>query len=127
VPPHPDHVVSCDIGVEALVLAILDGDHALYEVGQRLEERGMLPLLQACLRRNSLNDYRLGHLLDALFAANLNHVLSALTLKAPARTRLPTMIPMPITPPVTSARYSTTKAWAPAALLTLSALRGRAI
>ena len=45
-PPHPDHVISCGRGVEALVLAILDGDHALYKVGLRLEERGILPLLQ---------------------------------------------------------------------------------
>jgi transposase len=81
-PPHPDNIVSCGRGVEALVLAILDGDHALYKVGQRLEERGMLPLLQAGLRRESLNDYRLGHILDALFAANLNRVFSALALKA---------------------------------------------
>ncbi|HEY7495531.1 MAG TPA: DUF4277 domain-containing protein [Candidatus Tectomicrobia bacterium] len=81
-PPHPDNVVSCGLGVEALVLAILDGDHALYKVGQRLEERGMLPLLQAGLRRASLNDYRLGHILDTLFAANLNHVFSSLALKA---------------------------------------------
>jgi Domain of unknown function (DUF4277) len=89
-PPHPDNVVSCGIGVEALVLAILDGDHALYKVGQRLEERGMLPLLQTGLRRESLNDYRLGHILDALFAANLNHVFSALALKALALYAIPT-------------------------------------
>jgi transposase len=89
-PPHPDNVVSCGIGVEALVLAILDGDHALYKVGQRLEERGMLPLLQTGLRRESLNDYRLGHILDALFTANLNHVFSALALKALALYAIPT-------------------------------------
>ena len=71
-PPHPDNIVSCGRGVEALVLAILDGSHALYKVGQRLEERGMLPLLQPGLQRESLNDYRLGQILDALFAANLN-------------------------------------------------------
>jgi len=58
------------------------GDHALYKVGQRLEERGMLPLLQAGLQRESLNGYRLGHILDALFAANLNRVFSTLALKA---------------------------------------------
>ena len=57
-PPHPDHVVSCGRGVAALVWAILDGDHALYTVGQRLDERGMFPLLQAGLRRESLNDSR---------------------------------------------------------------------
>jgi len=75
-------VLSSGRGVEALVLAILDGDHALYKVGQRLEERGLIPLLQPGLTRASLHDYRLGHILDALFAANLNKVLSALALKA---------------------------------------------
>ena len=44
--PHPQHVLSTGRGVEAMVLAILDGDHALYKVGQRLEERGMLERLQ---------------------------------------------------------------------------------
>jgi transposase len=65
-----------------LVLAILDGQHALYKVGRRLEERGMVALLQPGLTRAALNDYRLGHILDALFAANLHGVLSAVALKA---------------------------------------------
>src|ERR1043166_462179 len=78
IPPHPAHKLSCGRGVEALVLAILDGHHALYKVGQRLEERGMLALLQPGLTRAALNDYRLGHTLEALFAANLNKVFSAL-------------------------------------------------
>ena len=81
-PPHPAHVLSAGRGVEALVLAILDGHHALYKVGKRLEERGMVPLLQPGLTRAALNDYRLGHILDALFAANLNQVFSAVALKA---------------------------------------------
>src|SRR3989475_4325169 len=81
-PPHSAHVLSCGHGVEALVLAILDGHHALYKVGARLEERGMLSLLQAGLQRVSLNDYRLGQMLDALFAANLNQVFGAVALKA---------------------------------------------
>jgi hypothetical protein len=63
--PHPEHVLSTGRGVEALVLAILDGDHARYKVGQRLEECGMIPLLQPGLARASLHDYRLGHILDA--------------------------------------------------------------
>jgi hypothetical protein len=33
------------------VLAILDGHHALYKVGKRLEERGMVTLLQPELTR----------------------------------------------------------------------------
>ena len=50
------------------MLAVLDGDHALYKVGKRLEERGMVALLQPGLTRAAHNDYRLGHILDALFA-----------------------------------------------------------
>ena len=69
-PPHPTHLLSSVRGVEALVLAILDGDHALDKVGRRLAERGMMALLQPGLTRASLHDYRLGHILDALFAAN---------------------------------------------------------
>ena len=82
IPPHPAHGLSCGRGVEAMVLAILDGHHALYKVGKRLEARGMLELLQPALTRAALNDYRLGHILDALFAANLNRVFSAVALKA---------------------------------------------
>src|SRR6266516_2910697 len=81
-PPHPANVLSCGRGVEALLLAILDGHHALYKVGARLEERGMLPLLQPGLKRTSLHDYRLGQILDALFAAHLNRVFGAIALNA---------------------------------------------
>jgi transposase len=90
IPPHPAHGLSCGRGVEALVLAILDGHHALYKVGRRLEERGMIALWQPGLTRASLNDYRLGHILAALFAANLNTVLSAVALKALEGSALPT-------------------------------------
>src|ERR687886_525325 len=81
-PPHPAHILSCGRGVEALLLAILDGHHALYKVGARLEERGMLPLLQPGLTRTSLHDYRLGQMLDTLFAAQLNRVFGAIALNA---------------------------------------------
>src|SRR5215510_2083263 len=70
-PPHPAHVLSCGRGVEALLLAMLDGYHALDKVGARLEERGMFPLLQPGLTRTSLHEYRLGQSLDTLFTANL--------------------------------------------------------
>jgi transposase len=82
IPPHPAHGLSCGRGVEAMVLAILDGHHALYKVGKRLEARGMVALLQPGCTRAALNDYRLGHILDALFAANLNRVFSAVALRA---------------------------------------------
>src|ERR1044072_5261260 len=90
IPPHPAHQLSCGRGVEASVLAILDGHHALYKVGKRLEERGMLAFLQPGLTRAALNDYRLGHILDALFATNLNKVFSAIALKALEVSALPT-------------------------------------
>jgi hypothetical protein len=46
IPPYPTHVLSCGRGGEALVLAMLDGDHALYQVGRRLDKRGLVSLLQ---------------------------------------------------------------------------------
>jgi transposase len=82
IPPTPAHVLSCGRGVAALVLAILDGHHALYQVGRRLDERGMLPLLQAGLEATSVHATRLGQILEALFAANLHQVFGAIALKA---------------------------------------------
>lgn len=82
IPPHPDQVVSAGRAVEALVLSILDGHHALYKVGRRLDERGMLPLLQPGLSPESLHDSRLGQTLDALYDANLHTVFSAIALRA---------------------------------------------
>jgi len=58
IPPHPAHMLLGGRGGAALVLAMLDGQHALYKVGQRLEERGMLALLPPGLTRATLNDYR---------------------------------------------------------------------
>jgi Domain of unknown function (DUF4277) len=82
IPPHPAHVLSCGRGVEALVRAIRDGDHALYTGGKRLEERGIVSLLQPGFTRASLHDDRLGQVLDALFAANLKGGFGAVALKA---------------------------------------------
>jgi len=82
IPPHPAHGRSCGRGVAALVLAMLEGHHALSQVGKRLEERGMVALLQPGLTRASLPDDRWGPIRDALFAAHLNQGLSAVALKA---------------------------------------------
>src|SRR5215471_4961351 len=79
-PPHPAHVLSYGRGVEALLLAMLDGHHALSKVGARLEERGMLPILQPGLTRTSLHDYRLGQMLDGLCAVHLHRVFGAIAL-----------------------------------------------
>jgi hypothetical protein len=69
---------------------ILDGAHALYQVGPRLEERGMVALLQPGLAQAARHDSRLGPILAALLAANLHKVLSALARKALAGYALPT-------------------------------------
>jgi len=89
IPPHPAHKLSCGRGVEALVLAILDGHHALSKVGKRLEERGRLALLPPGLTRAALHDYRWGHIREALFAANLTPVSSAVVLQALAVDTIP--------------------------------------
>src|SRR5437867_8867137 len=89
-PPNPVHVLSGGRGVEALILAILDGHHALYKVGSRLEERRMLPLLQSGLGRTTLHDSRLGQLRDALFTAHLTRVFGAVALRALAISAMPT-------------------------------------
>ena len=59
-PPHPAHTLSCRCGVEALGLALLDGDQAFYKVGQRLAERGREALLQPGVRRTSLPECHFG-------------------------------------------------------------------
>src|SRR5262249_55599454 len=80
IPPPPAPGLSCGRGVEAMGRAMLDGPHALYKEGKRLEERGMIALLHPGCIRAALNDDRVGHLLEALFAAKLNRVLSAVAL-----------------------------------------------
>ena len=42
-PPHPAHVLACGRGVEALLLAILDGHHALYKGGHAWRSAGCSP------------------------------------------------------------------------------------
>ena len=81
-PPPPAPVLSGGRGVEALLLAILDGPHALDKVGARLEDRGMFPLLQPGLTRTALYDSRLGQILDGLFAAHLHRLVGAIALHA---------------------------------------------
>jgi transposase len=90
IPPHPAPGLSCGRGVEALVLAMLDGPHALYQVGKRREERGMVTLLQPGLTRAARKADRLGHSLDARWAANLNQVFGAIALQAFAVSAIPT-------------------------------------
>src|SRR5262245_21833121 len=89
-PPHPAHVLSSGRGGEALLLARLDGHHALSKVGARLEERGMVPLLQPGLTRPSLHDDRLGQILDGRLAVNGPRGFGAIALHALEVSAVPT-------------------------------------
>ena len=60
---------------------MLDGHHALSNVGKRLEERGLFALRQPGGTRAALTDDRGGPRLDALCAAHLNRGLSAVALR----------------------------------------------
>jgi hypothetical protein len=73
-----------------VVLAMLDGHQALDTVGKRLEARGMVTRLQPGLTRAARNDDRLGPILEALLAAKLNQVCSAVALNAVAVEAIPT-------------------------------------
>lgn len=90
IPPHPAPGLSCGRGVAALVLAMLDGQQALSKVGRRLDARGMVALVQPGLTRASLNDDRWGPILDALLAAHLKPVFTAVALKPLAVYAIPT-------------------------------------
>jgi hypothetical protein len=89
-PAHPGQMLSCGRGVEARLLAIVDGHHALYKGGTRLGERGMVPLLQPGLKRTALQAYRLGQIRATLVAAPLQQVLGAVALRALAVDAVPT-------------------------------------
>src|SRR5262249_42637061 len=53
-----------------------------FTVGRALRGGGMVALLQPGLTQASLHDYRLGQILEALFAAQLNRVFGAIALNA---------------------------------------------
>jgi hypothetical protein len=81
-PPPPAPSLACGRGVEALRLAMLDGHQALSQGGTRLEERGMLPLLQPGLTRAALPEDRLGPRRATRFAAHRKRVCGAIARNA---------------------------------------------
>jgi hypothetical protein len=81
-PPHPAPVRSGGRGVAALLLAMLEGPHALSKVGTRREARGMFPLRPPGLTCVALQDDRLGQRLEARWAAHRHGVLGAIALHA---------------------------------------------
>jgi hypothetical protein len=69
---------------------MLEGDQALYKVGPRLAERGLIAWLQPGRTRASLHDDRLGPRRDALLAAHRTPGLRAVARDALAVYAMPT-------------------------------------
>jgi hypothetical protein len=58
IPPHPAHGLSCGRGVEAMVLAMLDGHHALYKVGNWRNHNPSIYMLEAKAIRRTIETRR---------------------------------------------------------------------
>jgi len=82
VPSHPLNHVSTGECVEALVLAILTGEHALYNVSGVLSQYDTSIIFQKEVDPSWFHDNRLGNSLDALNAAGLDNLYSAIISKA---------------------------------------------
>src|SRR5262249_24477350 len=100
IPPPPAPGRACGRGGAAWGLALREGQHALAKGGKRLEERGRVTRLPPGRTRAALQAERLGHLLDALWAATRHPGWGAIALQACAASALPT----PWRPPATTTR-----------------------
>ncbi len=82
VPPHPLNHVTTGECVEAMVLSILTGEHALYNVSDVLSKYDTSIIFQKEVNPNWFHDNRLGNGLDDLKAAGLDNLYSAIISKA---------------------------------------------
>src|SRR3990170_1236662 len=82
VPPHPLNHVTTGECVEALVLSILTGEHALYNVSEALSQYDTSVIFQKEVDPNWFHDNRLGNSLDDLKTAGLDNLYSAIISKA---------------------------------------------
>lgn len=82
VPPHPLNHVTTGECVEALVLSILTGEHALYNVSDVLSKYDTSIIFQKEIDPNWFHDNRLGNSLDDLKKAGLDSSYSAIISKA---------------------------------------------
>ncbi|CAG1002347.1 hypothetical protein METP2_03378 [Methanosarcinales archaeon] len=82
VPPHPLNHVSTGECVEALVLSILTGEHALYNVSEVLSQYDTSVIFQKEVDPNWFHDNRFGNSLEDLKTAGLDSLYSAIISKA---------------------------------------------
>jgi transposase len=82
IPPHPLNHVTIGECVEAMVLSILTGEHALYNVSDVLSQYDASIIFQKKVDPKWFHDNRLGNALDALNNVGLNSMYSAIISKA---------------------------------------------
>lgn len=82
IPPHERHAVTVGECVEALVLTILTGEHALSRVADTLASDDLEVIFQRMLDAAHFHDNRLGRALDALWRTGLDRVYGAVISQA---------------------------------------------
>jgi transposase len=85
IPPHERHEVTVGECVEALVLTILTGEHALSRVAQTLADYDLEVIFQRSMDAVHFHDNRLGRALDALWSAGLDRLYGAVISQALSR------------------------------------------
>jgi transposase len=80
--PHERHEVTVGECVEALVLTILTGEHALSRVADTLAGYELAVIFQRPLEAAHFHDNRLGRALDALWTAGLDRLYGAVISQA---------------------------------------------
>ena len=82
IPAHDRHVVTVGECVEALVLTILTGEHALSRVADTLAGYDLAVIVQRPIDAAYFHDNRLGRALDALWTAGVDRVYGAVITQA---------------------------------------------
>jgi Domain of unknown function (DUF4277) len=82
IPAHDRHVVSVGECVEALVLTMLTGEHALSRVADTLAGYDLAVMVQRPMDTAHFHDNRLGRALDALWTAGVDRVYGAVISQA---------------------------------------------
>jgi transposase len=82
IPAHDRNVVTVGECVEALVLAILTGEHALSRVADTLAGYDLAVIVQRPMDAAHFHDNRLGRALDALWTAGVDRVYGAVSTQA---------------------------------------------
>jgi transposase len=80
--PHERNAVTVGACIEALVLTILTGEHALSRVAETLAGYDLEVIFQRPLEASHFHDNRLGRALDALWSAGLDRLYGAVLSQA---------------------------------------------